>query len=99
MSKVWCCGFDIQKIDEHFFQLFFGSDDIVNHALTAGPWNFENNLIQFRPWDEKRRVSAADMELEAFWVSYCRAALIVLHFRGGAQDRNYFPWMHRTSDP
>ena len=67
MVKVWKCGnFELQKLDEHFFQVFFGTDELVEYVLQSGPWNFDNQLVQFRAWDESRMITATDMEVKYF---------------------------------
>lgn len=50
MGKSWHCGsFSMQRFDEAFYQVFFGTQDTVDFVLTNGPWNFENQLVLVRP--------------------------------------------------
>lgn len=44
-----CSSFSIQKCDDLFYKVFFGTEHTVEFALTNGPWNFKNNLVLVRP--------------------------------------------------
>ena len=94
MTKVWKCGsFDIQKLDEHFFQLFFGYDDIVEHIFSVGPWNFENHMIQLRAWDEKHQFTAVDMETENFLDTYNGPSSSMLYSGSWKEGRAILSWL------
>ena len=69
MGRAWNChSFTMQKVDEHIWQIFFGSAETVKHALENGPWNFEDQLVMLRPWKEETPIHLADFENEVFWI-------------------------------
>lgn len=44
MGKDWWCGsFSIQKVDNLFYQIWFGPQETTDFVLANGSWNFENN--------------------------------------------------------
>lgn len=39
IGRSWRCGsFSLQRVDETFYQVFFGTSDTVNFVLENGPW-------------------------------------------------------------
>lgn len=46
MGKSWrCSSFSLQKIDDVFYQAFFGTQETLDFVLSHGPQNFDNNLV------------------------------------------------------
>lgn len=69
MGKAWQCGsFSIQKIDDRFYQVFFGTQETVDFVLNQGPWNFENSLVMVRPFHLGSGREDLDLSKEYFWM-------------------------------
>lgn len=69
MGRAWRCGsFSIQRFDDQFFQVFFGTQETVEFVLSQGPWNFENHLVLVRPRCHDAFHPSHCLEKESFWL-------------------------------
>lgn len=67
MGKSWRCrSFSIQRFDDLFYQIYFGTQDIVDFVLNNCPWNFENNLVLVRPRLSAPSGISRDLDKEFF---------------------------------
>lgn len=49
MGQAWRCGsFFMQRLDDQYYQIFYGTQDTMDYVLSNGPWNFKNNLVLIR---------------------------------------------------
>lgn len=67
MGKAWQCGsFSIQRFDDMFYQIYFGTQETVDFVLNNGPWNFDNNLVLVRPRSRLSSNLHKDLDTEFF---------------------------------
>lgn len=63
-----CCSFSIQRFDDLFYHIYFGTQETVDFVLNNGPWNFDNNLVLVRPRSSTSPSLHRDLEKEYFWL-------------------------------
>lgn len=69
MGRSWRCGsFSIQRLDNVFFQVFFGTQETVDFMTSNGPWNFENNLVIVCPRIRGELQLSHCLQKEYFWI-------------------------------
>lgn len=69
MGRAWRCGsFSIQRVNDVYYQIFFGTQETVDYVLSQGPWNFENNLVMVRPFIGVSEQPSLCLSQEYFWV-------------------------------